>query len=116
MYGQLEENGKIKNTCSIKIEDFEELPEGAMVGDVVKDGKAYAPPNGYSILSAVENSEPIWGEDADAKNVQIDALRRAAYSIESDPLFFKEQREEIEAGTWAAKVAEIKARFPKISA
>jgi hypothetical protein len=39
------------------------------------------------------------------------AMRRAAYTTESDPLFFKEQRQEVPAGTWLDKVAEIKARF-----
>lgn len=41
------------------------------------------------------------------------ALRRAAYTAESDPLFFMEQRQEVPAGTWLAKVAEIKARWPQ---
>lgn len=41
------------------------------------------------------------------------AIRAAAYRAESDPIFFKEQRGEVEAGTWLAKVAEIKARWPE---
>jgi hypothetical protein len=41
------------------------------------------------------------------------ALRAAAYRAESDPIFFKEQRGEVAAGTWLAKVAEIKARWPE---
>ena len=41
------------------------------------------------------------------------ALRIDAYRAEADPLFFQEQRTEVSAGTWAAKVAEIKARYPK---
>ena len=45
---------------------------------------------------------------------RIDIQRRSAYIVESDALFFKEQRGEIPAGTWAAKVAEIKAKFPKV--
>lgn len=40
------------------------------------------------------------------------ALRAAAYREESDPLFFQEQRGEVPAGTWLAKVNEIKARWP----
>jgi hypothetical protein len=42
-----------------------------------------------------------------------DANRRAAYTAEADPLFFKAQRGEVPIATWQAKVAEIKARFPK---
>jgi len=41
------------------------------------------------------------------------ALRRAAYTTESDPLFFMEQRQEVPVGTWLAKVTEIKARWPQ---
>jgi hypothetical protein len=39
--------------------------------------------------------------------------RRSAYTAESDPLFFKAQRGEATMEEWQAKVAEIKARFPK---
>ena len=44
---------------------------------------------------------------------QIEALRRAAYEAEADPLFFKSQRGEATREDWLAKVAEIKARFPE---
>lgn len=43
-------------------------------------------------------------------------LRALAYQTESDPLFFQEQRGEIPAGSWLAKVAEIKERFPNDAA
>jgi hypothetical protein len=46
-------------------------------------------------------------------SLDYSALRAAAYRAESDPIFFKEQRGEVEAGTWLAKVAEIKARWPE---
>ena len=39
--------------------------------------------------------------------------RRAAYVVEADPLFFKAQRGEATLAEWQAKVAEIKARYPK---
>ena len=39
--------------------------------------------------------------------------RRAAYITEADPLFFKAQRGEATMEEWQAKVAEIKARYPK---
>ena len=42
-----------------------------------------------------------------------EALRRAAYAKEADPLFFKSQRGEATHEDWLAKVAEIKARFPE---
>jgi hypothetical protein len=39
--------------------------------------------------------------------------RQQAYIAEADPLFFKAQRGEATMEEWQAKVAEIKARFPK---
>ena len=38
--------------------------------------------------------------------------RANAYRLEADPLFFQAQRGEATTDAWAAKVAEIKARFP----
>ena len=43
---------------------------------------------------------------------QILATREARYRAESDPLFFREQRGEVEPGTWKAKVIEIRAELP----
>jgi hypothetical protein len=44
---------------------------------------------------------------------QIEANRKAAYTAESDPLFFKWQAGEATQAEWQAKRSEIKARFPK---
>ena len=43
---------------------------------------------------------------------QIDALRRAAYQAEADPLFFKWQRGESTQQEWLAKIADIRQRYP----
>lgn len=40
------------------------------------------------------------------------ALRRAAYTAESDPIYFMAQRGEATQQQWLDKVAEIKARWP----
>jgi hypothetical protein len=40
--------------------------------------------------------------------------RHIAYVNEADPLFFKAQRGEGTMTEWEAKVAEIKARYPKV--
>lgn len=40
--------------------------------------------------------------------------RQLRFSAEADPLFFQEQRGEVPVGTWAAKVAEIKADIPRV--
>ena len=44
---------------------------------------------------------------------EIQRNRRYAYQEEADALYFQEQRGEVSAGTWAAKISEIKERFPK---
>jgi hypothetical protein len=46
------------------------------------------------------------------KRVEQEALRKAAYIAESDPLFFKYQRDEATKEEWLAKIEEIKARYP----
>lgn len=43
---------------------------------------------------------------------QIEALRKAAYQNEADPLYFKAQRGEATIDEWIAKIAEIKTRYP----
>jgi hypothetical protein len=47
---------------------------------------------------------------------QIDALRKAAYQAEADPLFFKWQRGESTEQAWLDKIAEIRARYPEAEA
>jgi hypothetical protein len=42
-----------------------------------------------------------------------EALRKAAYREESDPLFFKWQRGEATEAEWLAAVNAIKARYPE---
>jgi hypothetical protein len=46
-------------------------------------------------------------------NQEAERKRAAAYVSESDPLFFKAQRGEATMEEWQAKVAEIKAKYPK---
>lgn len=48
-------------------------------------------------------------------NAEQSQKRSQAYIVESDPLFFKAQRGEGTMADWEAKVAQIKARYPKIS-
>jgi hypothetical protein len=42
----------------------------------------------------------------------IKQQRASAYTQESDPLFFKAQREEVTLEEWSAKVEEIRVRYP----
>jgi hypothetical protein len=50
---------------------------------------------------------------AQKRNEQTDLKRKAAYINEADHLFFMAQRGEATMEEWQAKIAEIKARFPK---
>ena len=43
----------------------------------------------------------------------VSDLRHTAYVAESDPIFFKYQRDEATKEEWLAKIAEIKSRYPK---
>ncbi len=47
-------------------------------------------------------------------NEYIDALRKSAYSSESDHLALEVFRGEIDKSVWLEKIAEIKARYPKV--
>ncbi len=54
---------------------------------------------------------PTPEEIASQKEAQNEQLRSEAYRNESDPLFFKYQRGEVDKQVWLDKVAEIKARY-----
>jgi hypothetical protein len=60
-----------------------------------------------AVAAEIQRLEPIKAAE------QVDAKRKAAYIAEADALFFKAQRGEATMEEWQAKVAEIKARFPK---
>lgn len=63
----------------------------------------------------VLESQAEWEATAyDRAVAEIEQLRQAAYQVESDPLFFKYQRNEdgITKAAWLAKVEEIRQRYP----
>ena len=58
-----------------------------------------------------ENAE--WQAEQQARaQAEVDAQRHAAYTAESDPLFFKWQRGSGTEQAWLDKIAEIQARYP----
>ena len=65
----------------------------------------------YTVVDAT--AEEIAAREA-ALNEQAKQNRINAYRDESDPLFFKWQRNEATEQEWLDKVAEIKARYPEI--
>jgi hypothetical protein len=59
--------------------------------------------------------DALWAStQATVANQQAVINRHNAYVAEADPLFFKAQRGEGTTAEWEAKVAEIKARYPKV--
>jgi hypothetical protein len=62
------------------------------------------PPDGAVEVESLPSMTPAKADQ--------EARRRAAYTVEADPLFFMSQRGEATAEEWQAKVAEIKARYP----
>lgn len=70
--------------------------------------------NGDYWLGWIPDPEPIPPtpeEIAAQQEAEKEQLRLEAYRNESDPLFFKWQRGEIEQQVWLDKVAEIKERY-----
>ena len=64
--------------------------------------------------ATVQTQEEKWIAEAPTRALaKVQEDRRAAYEAEADPLFFEEQAGEVVDGTWAAKRAEIKVRYPK---
>lgn len=64
-------------------------------------------PSGWAIENGVEVvREPVVDQEARLKK-----LRRMAYQVEADPLFFKWQRGEATEAEYRAKVEEIRLRY-----
>lgn len=64
-------------------------------------------------LTKLKTAEQKAQEATEQALAQTEYSRRTAYINEADPLFFKAQRGEATMEEWQAKIAEIKARFPK---
>jgi len=77
-----------------------DLYESAMAGD-------YGP--------IAEYVPPAPPETVPPTQEQIDALRKAAYQAEADPLFFKWQRGESTQQEWLDKIADIRNRYPDVT-
>lgn len=84
------------------------IPYTAAPDDVASaDVYASALAGEYGPIAPYVPPEPVPPTQA-----QVDALRKAAYQDEADPLFFKAQRGEIDLSVWTDKIAEIRLRYP----
>ena len=71
--------------------------------------------NEIELEADIAESQAAWEANANERAIaEVEALRQAAYQSESDPLFFKYQRDEdgITKAAWLAKVQEIRDRYP----
>lgn len=87
---------------------------GALAG--IGDAPIDPPPGAIEVASPPDHGAQLWKGGAwqpyvPPREIQ-EAARRAAYTVEADPLFFMAQRGEATTEEWTAKIAEIKARFP----
>jgi len=78
---------------------------------MINNEKVWFTPEEEAVRDAEEQA---WADGAASRAAaEVQNNRRAAYVAEADHLHLEEERGEVPVGTWAAKVAEIKERFPK---
>ncbi|WP_041408202.1 hypothetical protein [Shewanella sp. W3-18-1] len=85
------------------------------------EGKTYTDTSNEYMLAigmSAEQIESVMSQKAYEEGEGAIAKRKAAYTKESDPLFLEWQYDKTPAteAKWRAKVLEIKARFPMVSA
>lgn len=57
--------------------------------------------------------DALWPEvQAEVERGRIEALRKAAYAVESDPVFFQYQRGDATEQEWLDAVEAVKAKYP----
>lgn len=85
----------------------------------VWQGAVHPLPKRPSEFAKFDPANGVWAMDAAAvaadlaaERARIEAMRRADYQIEADPIFFMVQRGEATMADWQDKIAEIKARHP----
>jgi hypothetical protein len=95
------------------------INKGAIENIAVADDPAFATAQGWVPVTDEADIGMLYqdGQFIPAPPVmptaeEQEALRKAAYIAESDPLFFKYQRGDATKEEWLAKIEEIKARYP----
>jgi hypothetical protein len=107
------------------ISTIENKYTGYRIAQVVTDENEFPVANDLFWINCADtvNANEYWYDPAD-QQIKLNSLmedanliasknRQIAYIAEADALFFKAQRGEATMEEWKAKVAEIKARFPK---
>ena len=95
--------------------DFEDLTEAEKVeAGIIQLKPDEKIENGFIVS---KTKRELYDESKLSKeeyNAYIDELRQAAYSREADPLGMQVFRGDLDKAVWLEKIAEIKARYPKI--
>ena len=95
--------------------DFENMTESEKVEAglrTLKDGEKIE--NGQIVPKTKKELYDEGKLSKEEYNAYIDELRQAAYSREADPLGMQVLRGDLDKAVWLEKIAEIKARYPKI--
>lgn len=79
-----------------------------------KVGDTYESLEWYSVDKPTKEEFDLWIKEGDKirKNFIIKNNREQAYKQESDPIYFKYQRNESSKEEWINKIKEIKERYP----
>lgn len=95
--------------------EYSSLFEGQSKGKIIKFKEDATPY--LTVPEKVKTKRELFDEGKITKekyNAYIDELRQSAYAREADPLGMQVMRGEAEKSVWLEKIAEIKARYPKI--
>ena len=95
--------------------DFEDLTEAEKVKAGLKTLKDDEKIEGDYVVK--KTKKELFDEGKLSKeeyNLYIDKLREADYRREADPLGMQVMRGDVEKTVWLKKIAEIKARYPKV--
>jgi spore cortex formation protein SpoVR/YcgB (stage V sporulation) len=80
------------------------VAQGTLIEDTSTQETGFAQAGGWYIGGKFYPPRPTNEEQAE--------LRRKAYELEADPIFFMSQRGEATQEEWQAKITEIKERYP----
>lgn len=104
--------GKKLNEAGADFEDMSEAEKVEVGLKTLEDDEKIE--NGYIVPKTKKELYDEGKLSKEEYNAYIDELRQTAYSREADPLGMQVLRGDLDKAVWLEKIAEIKARCPKI--
>ena len=104
--------GKKLNEAGTDFEDMSEVEKVEARLKTLKDDEKIE--NGFIVPKTKKELYDEGKLSKEEYNLYIDELRQPAYAREADPLGMQVLRGELEKTVWLEKIAEIKARYPKV--